>query len=46
MGGAPTAKNLALRCRAHNACAAEQDYGRGHIARKRAADRLAPHIPR
>jgi 5-methylcytosine-specific restriction endonuclease McrA len=39
MGGPPTAANLALRCRVHNRHAAEQDYGREHIARKVAASR-------
>jgi 5-methylcytosine-specific restriction endonuclease McrA len=33
-GGAATAENLSLRCRAHNLHAAEQDYGRDYIARK------------
>jgi hypothetical protein len=28
LGGPPTAKNLTLRCAAHNALAAEQDFGR------------------
>jgi 5-methylcytosine-specific restriction endonuclease McrA len=40
MGGPPTAANLALRCRVHNRHAAEQDYGREHIARKVAASRF------
>jgi 5-methylcytosine-specific restriction endonuclease McrA len=39
MGGPSTAANLALRCRAHNRHAAEQDYGRNHIERKIAAGR-------
>jgi hypothetical protein len=39
MNGPSTAANLALRCRAHNVYAAEQDYGRDHIARKIAARR-------
>jgi 5-methylcytosine-specific restriction endonuclease McrA len=34
-GGANVASNLTLRCAAHNALAAEQDFGREHIARKR-----------
>jgi 5-methylcytosine-specific restriction endonuclease McrA len=38
-GGAATAENLCLRCRAHNLHAAEQDYGRDYIARKVAANR-------
>ena len=40
MGGPPTAANLTLRCRAHNLHAAEQDFGREHIARKVAARRV------
>jgi 5-methylcytosine-specific restriction endonuclease McrA len=32
-GGAHDAENLGLRCRAHNALAAEQDFGREHMAR-------------
>jgi hypothetical protein len=38
-GGPAIAENLALRCRAHNLHAAEQDYGRQHIDRKIAAAR-------
>jgi len=34
-GGANVASNLTLRCAAHNALAAEEDFGREHIARKR-----------
>ncbi len=34
-GGAPTADNLALRCHAHNALAAEQDFGRSFVQTKR-----------
>jgi len=51
VGGASSAENLALRCRAHNLHAAEQDYGRRHIARKIVEARLrggrgsAPTIP-
>ena len=33
--GANVASNLTLRCVAHNALAAEQDFGREHIAQKR-----------
>ncbi len=36
-GGAPTTANLSLRCHAHNRYAAEQDFGREHIAQKIAA---------
>jgi 5-methylcytosine-specific restriction endonuclease McrA len=39
MGGPSTTTNLALRCRAHNRHAAEQDYGRDYIDRKIAAAR-------
>jgi hypothetical protein len=34
--GANVASNLTLRCAAHNALAAEQDFGREQIAQKRA----------
>jgi 5-methylcytosine-specific restriction endonuclease McrA len=33
-GGPPTEDNLTLRCRAHNALAAEQDFGREFIEAK------------
>jgi hypothetical protein len=36
LGGPPTAENLTLRCRAHNALAAEQDFGRDFMQAKRA----------
>lgn len=35
-GGANLASNLTLRCAAHNALAAEEDFGRGLIEQKRA----------
>jgi hypothetical protein len=35
-GGPPTEENLSLRCRAHNALAAEQDFGREFVAERRA----------
>jgi hypothetical protein len=35
-GGPPTVENLSLRCRAHNALAAEQDFGREFMRRKQA----------
>lgn len=46
-GGASSPENLALRCRAHNLHAAEQDYGRQYIAGKIAEARLRgrPAIP-
>ena len=34
-GGAHCLENLSLRCQAHNTFAAEQDFGREHIARRR-----------
>ena len=34
-GGETTETNLTLRCRAHNALAAEQDFGRNFIRLKR-----------
>jgi len=41
-GGEHHAANLALRCTSHNLLAAEQDYGREHVARKRDASRHEP----
>jgi len=38
-GGPNEAANLALRCAAHNALAAEEDFGREHMERKRASQR-------
>jgi hypothetical protein len=38
-GGENVASNLTLRCRAHNALAAEQDFGREATVRKRDASR-------
>jgi len=38
-GGPATVDNLELRCRAHNALAADQDFGRKHMARVRPAAR-------
>jgi 5-methylcytosine-specific restriction endonuclease McrA len=38
-GGENVASNLTLRCAAHNALAAEQDFGRELIAQKRASNR-------
>jgi hypothetical protein len=35
LGGPPTAENLTLRCKAHNALAAEQDFGRDFMETKR-----------
>lgn len=37
LGGAATAVNLTLRCHAHNALAAEQDFGRDFMQAKRDA---------
>ena len=37
LGGPATAKNVTLRCRAHNALAAEQDFGRDYMLDKAAA---------
>jgi hypothetical protein len=34
LGGPPTVKNLSLRCHAHNALAAEQDFGRDFMLDK------------
>jgi len=44
-GGSHEAENLELRCRAHNDLAAEQDFGREHMAKMRgepAGERIAP----
>jgi hypothetical protein len=41
LGGPPTAKNLTLRCRAHNALAAEGDFGREFVL-----DKAGAHDPR
>ena len=35
LGGPTTAENLSLRCRTHNLHAAESDFGREHMERKR-----------
>jgi hypothetical protein len=37
-GGPPTSENLTLRCRPHNALAAEEDFGRAHMARRLGRD--------
>jgi len=37
LGGQPTLGNLELRCRSHNALAAEEDFGREHMDRMRGA---------
>ena len=42
LGGEHTPSNLALRCRAHNALAAEADFGRGLVEEKR---NLVEHEP-
>ncbi len=36
-GGPATAANLHLRCRAHNALAAERDFGRGFVQKRKPA---------
>jgi hypothetical protein len=41
MRGAHTAANLTLHCRAHNALAAELDFGRTHIAKRQESGRHA-----
>jgi hypothetical protein len=38
LGGATTLDNLTLRCRAHNALAAEHDFGIAHIERARCGE--------
>jgi hypothetical protein len=42
LGGPSTTENLGLRCRSHNALAAEQDFGRDHMARKSGRDDRMP----
>jgi 5-methylcytosine-specific restriction endonuclease McrA len=42
LGGPPLAANLSLHCRAHNLHAAEQDYGREHVAAKITAHQARP----
>jgi hypothetical protein len=39
LGGDHSAHNLALRCRAHNALAAETDFGRPFMEQKRGSTR-------
>ena len=34
LGGSSDAKNIRLRCRAHNRLGAEQDFGKDHVERK------------
>jgi hypothetical protein len=43
--GPMTLENLALRCCPHNALAAEQDFGREHMRRKKGASRRGPEMP-
>jgi hypothetical protein len=45
LGGAHTAANITLRCHAHNALAAEDDFGREHIATKRDSCAHEPFAP-
>ena len=45
-GGAHDASNLELRCRAHNDLAAEQDFGRDHMAKMRGELRAEQTAPR
>ncbi|HEY8945503.1 MAG TPA: HNH endonuclease signature motif containing protein [Polyangiaceae bacterium] len=40
--GPTTADNLVLYCRAHNALAAEQDFGRAFMARRSSRDLRSP----
>jgi hypothetical protein len=42
LGGPTTESNLSLRCRAHNALAAEEDFGRDFMLRKREAGASHP----
>ncbi|MEO8185307.1 MAG: hypothetical protein ABI895_41395, partial [Deltaproteobacteria bacterium] len=40
-GGPPSLENITLRCRSHNDLAAEQDFGRDVIRKRRAARRMS-----
>jgi 5-methylcytosine-specific restriction endonuclease McrA len=42
LGGADDATNLRVRCRAHNALAAEQDFGRQHIEHRISEKKIHP----
>jgi hypothetical protein len=42
-GGPPTVENLRLRCRAHNALAAEHEFGRDFMAARIEERRTAHH---
>jgi 5-methylcytosine-specific restriction endonuclease McrA len=42
LGGADDATNLRIRCRAHNALAAEEDFGRQHIAKRISEKKVDP----
>ena len=46
LGGAATDGNLSLRCKAHNALAAEQDFGRDFMQRKKGSRGLEPALAR
>ena len=41
-GGPATLENLELRCRAHNALAAEHDFGRAFMERRKGRAQPAP----
>jgi 5-methylcytosine-specific restriction endonuclease McrA len=41
LGGETTVENLCLRCRAHNGLAADQEFGRGFMERRRHPERVA-----
>ncbi|MCC6667257.1 MAG: HNH endonuclease [Polyangiaceae bacterium] len=46
LGGPATDGNLSLRCKAHNALAAEQDFGRDFMQRKKGSRGLEPALAR
>ena len=46
LGGAATDGNLSLRCKAHNALAAEQDFGRDFMERKKGSRGSGPALAR
>ena len=46
LGGAATEENISLRCKAHNHLAAEEDFGREFIDRKKGSEGLEPALAR
>ena len=46
LGGPPTEANISLRCKAHNDLAAEHDFGRDFMERKKGSGGLEPALAR